>query len=533
LERRSAVGGKTLMAGYLRFNSGGLGSLGALCWEERPRQAPVLLGETPLTRLSHLSGVGDTLLVTFSPLRVRLDATAIWADMPLRKLNIPALGFVAKSDHWYPFDDTMTLIRSNAPILRNYSHVVLYGYSMGAYAALKFSAALGARKVIALSPQFSIDPQDTGQADARFAAHFNPAINDGMALERGDIGGEPYLFYDPSMPEDAMHASHIAGLAPCHRVVMPFAGHGTANFVAKSGASASFFAMIGRPETDLADMRRFIRIARLGSPEYLCRIGDRLAARGRIADAQRAVGHALAREQNNIHTQFRQLDLFLKAGQRDEAMQAFERLSARPSESAAHAVKICQAYEAAGEKHRAPARLREEISRWPHEPLLRIKLALLLFEQGQLEQARGLAFEAAKLKTKSWRVYKNLALLYQKIGETKRASEVTRLALNLSPDDAEARLFAVDIFLKLEDPTSAGESIDVLERRLSLSPVLQTKLWVLKRKLQDRNRRRLRDPDRRSVAEAVGTPTGGIDRARAARLRSLYLERHSRKRGTP
>ncbi len=102
------------------------------------------------------------------------------------------------------------------------------GFSMGGYGALLFANALRLRRVLLLSPQYSIMPAKAPyeMAYRDEAASLDPALdhleplNDGHRLQG-------IIAYDPRQaPQDRLHADHIRALHPdLQPVALPFGGH--------------------------------------------------------------------------------------------------------------------------------------------------------------------------------------------------------------------------------------------------------------------------------------------------------------------
>lgn len=146
-----------------------------------------------------LPGEGDTLVITFNEMWNHYKGQRFWAERPLIKAGLPAFGITSDGPHWYPLHETIRALREPVKAARNYKHVVLYGYSMGAYAALKYSWLFGDPTVLAFSPQFSINPNDVGPNDVRYNDFYNPAERV-IRIEPADINGGGYIFYDPTYP---------------------------------------------------------------------------------------------------------------------------------------------------------------------------------------------------------------------------------------------------------------------------------------------------------------------------------------------
>jgi pimeloyl-ACP methyl ester carboxylesterase len=157
----------------------------------------------------------DLLLVTFSHMDFPHQEGKFWCEAAVDKLGYAAVGIVCKSNCWYPVAEMRALAQSIRNVARDYKTVLLYGHSMGGYAAIKYSALLQSHRSIAVSPQFSIDPRDLCSAegallDARLVHLYQPALNAGMAIDGPDIGGSIYMVFDPREKLDAWNCARIA-----------------------------------------------------------------------------------------------------------------------------------------------------------------------------------------------------------------------------------------------------------------------------------------------------------------------------------
>jgi hypothetical protein len=214
-----------------------------------------LIVESDYTKVWFMPGEGDTLFVSFSPLNDKQEEPVIWGSPLFTKLNAPAIGFSSLGGDWYPWRDTVSLIPRISHIVARFSHIVVYGSSMGAYAAIKFSSLLNAGTVIALSPQWSITEADIGSFDDRFKTYVSPDLHDGMAIRSGDASGSVYVFVDPAHEADVQHIERISNVIACHIVPVRCVGHNTADFLANSGMSQPFFDAVHKREFDLRTAR--------------------------------------------------------------------------------------------------------------------------------------------------------------------------------------------------------------------------------------------------------------------------------------
>ena len=185
----------------------------------------VILFEDDEIRVLWRPGASVYALVTFGDLMTLANGTRFFADIPVSKLGITCVGFMAKRANWFPADSC----RAAAPFvlakLAPYQDRIVYGGSMGGYAALKFSALLQATHIIAYCPQWSLDRVECGGVNPGWRECFTPAMA-GMGIRADDVAGEAYIFYDPHYRFDAFHAQKIRQSYPSARsIAVPLVDH--------------------------------------------------------------------------------------------------------------------------------------------------------------------------------------------------------------------------------------------------------------------------------------------------------------------
>lgn len=186
---------------------------------------PQIVYDDARLRVIFNPGQSRHLLITFGDAEILADRENFAADAIVRKGNLAALGFMAKAANWYPAGSIAAACREIAPILKAFSTRLLYGSSMGGYAAIKYSRRLGATHVVAYSPQWSIDPLECGDNPSGFEGYFTSSMA-GMSIRPVDILGEIYVFFDPAVSADAFHARMIQRQRPAVRAYhVHHAGH--------------------------------------------------------------------------------------------------------------------------------------------------------------------------------------------------------------------------------------------------------------------------------------------------------------------
>ncbi len=178
-----------------------------------------------------------------------------------------------------------TALHQAAALGRGYRERGTYGSSMGGYAAIAFADMLGADRVIALSPQFSI----TDDTDLRWWTQSQAISGWPYRIEDGSCRRcEVQLIYDPLEPEDVYQIGCItAALASLRieHVQVPLSSHPTTHFLVQTGQIARFMEKVLNRETDLVAEYRWSRLRN-------CRAYLR-SLMGHAARNNRATLHAL------------------------------------------------------------------------------------------------------------------------------------------------------------------------------------------------------------------------------------------------
>jgi tetratricopeptide (TPR) repeat protein len=182
----------------------------------------MLIFEDEHIRVIHRPGATRWTLLTFNVIDFQVADLRFWADRFVEKAGLSAFGFVSRRPNWFPAASMRRAAEAIAPHLAEYPERVLYGHSQGGYAALKYSALLGAGTIISSCPQATIDPREVPD-DQRFHRFFRPELHAGMHIGAGvagaDVAGTAFILYDPFDGVDAMHVRRILPWVPQARLV--------------------------------------------------------------------------------------------------------------------------------------------------------------------------------------------------------------------------------------------------------------------------------------------------------------------------
>jgi glycosyltransferase involved in cell wall biosynthesis len=166
----------------------------------------------------------DKLAVTFQPYDYLGFEAKGFGENFFISLGYDVLCFKTTENDWYQTASIEDMTHLAEEYLQHYRLRVGYGSSMGGYGALYFAKALELNKVIAFSPQFSIEsssvPFELRWQENASSLSFNhtPMI--------GDDDVEVFMLYDPINTLDQKHVNLIRSQFPTGQdIKLPFTGH--------------------------------------------------------------------------------------------------------------------------------------------------------------------------------------------------------------------------------------------------------------------------------------------------------------------
>jgi hypothetical protein len=164
------------------------------------------------------------------------------------KYGLNALHIIPAGDDWYQYPDLDDCLAAVAA--RTAPGATVSGASMGAFAATTYADALGAAKVIAIAPQYTIE-RGAAPFEKRWA---NQAARITFRPDHAQVaqGCHHYIFYDNKTP-DGRHADLIAAAAAKATLVhVEGGGHTVAVVLAEAGCLSSLTRAIiaGEPSAE-------------------------------------------------------------------------------------------------------------------------------------------------------------------------------------------------------------------------------------------------------------------------------------------
>jgi hypothetical protein len=226
-------------------------------------QTEILYDDDDIRVLYH-PGFSAYALITFGDLLTEPDGTKFFADAPVKKLGLTCVSFLVKNANWYtPASVTAAMPAVNARI-GHFKERVIYGASMGGYGCIRHSAELGATTVIALCPQWSVDPAQTEGRNPGWPQLFSERLR-GHGILPQQIAGDVYIFADQLDIVDRFQTELLLRVRPTAKVInVPMVEHHVTPVFAGTKNLESLIALCRAG--DVPGLVRLSRAVRKDSP---------------------------------------------------------------------------------------------------------------------------------------------------------------------------------------------------------------------------------------------------------------------------
>lgn len=192
----------------------------------------------------------------------------------LRANGISAIHVLGRGNDWYQYDDIFDAMAIVRTATANATRRITYGSSMGGYAAIRLADAVAADGVLALSPQWSINP-----ARSRWENRWpqdSQRIRWIDAIDgRLQCRARPVLVYDPHVALDRQHVTRISAETPSMLVPVPYSGHPASTFLGEVSLLRPFLEAVLQDHFDPKAMTDAIRERRSTSSVYLGALAER------------------------------------------------------------------------------------------------------------------------------------------------------------------------------------------------------------------------------------------------------------------
>lgn len=172
----------------------------------------------------HQPGLSDFTLVTFASIGDRPKGNWFWGQATASKLGFDSIGIVAKANHRYP----RSIMENLVPALNAHAQPVRvgYGFSMGAYGALRNGRLLRLTHVLALSPvNYALTSAEIRKIV--WNGSFCPERNPGLLMSFQELAPISLQVVDPFFPLDWEQGQLFASAGGIRTIRTPFTQHFT------------------------------------------------------------------------------------------------------------------------------------------------------------------------------------------------------------------------------------------------------------------------------------------------------------------
>ena len=248
--------------------------------------------------LLRTGAAGGPLIVTFDFRKPgKSDFGAPSVSRQFEKAGFSQLSIKSRANDWFINDETPALEARLSELATEFGAVHMLGWSMGGYGAFRFARTMKAARIVAVSPQVSLDPA-VAPFEWRYGAEaegFDPAL--GAIPTPADAGPTGLILADPFIPADIAHARALVALFPRVRLLrLAGGGHPASRLLRESGKAWLIQKAAREDHADPRPLRRGHVAARRLSSGYWSRLAKAAAPR-RPALAATAQTHARLLEQ--------------------------------------------------------------------------------------------------------------------------------------------------------------------------------------------------------------------------------------------
>lgn len=250
----------------------------------------VLLASNAKCEALFHEGSSDHLVITFNDMTMLRNGINFWGESLAKSGDLNCMGIMTAASNWFPAEAVAELIPAIRPVVKEFrsrrpgGKLVLFGHSMGGYAAARFGALLEADVSIAFCPQYSIDPLITADHDARYRDFFHREEHCEHTITADHLARRTLVVYDPAHDQDRWNVEHIAALSDSvTRIPVFYTGHETIRIAASSIFMTAFFQHA--VNDDVLEMAKLLRQAKKQNDLFLARLGEMALHKGHLAAA--------------------------------------------------------------------------------------------------------------------------------------------------------------------------------------------------------------------------------------------------------
>lgn len=273
---------------------------------------------------------------------------------------------------------------------------------------MRFADAVSVDAVLALSPQWSINP-----SRARWENRWPQDSHRICWLDTIDgpvrCRAQPVLVYDPHMPLDLRHVRQIAAETPSLLVSVPYSGHPVSTLLGEVSLLRPLLDDLLQDRFDAKAMARAIRDRRSTSSVYLGSLAERQpGVRPRTALALARAAHA-ARPGGTLGM-LSLARVLTRTGNHCEAVKLHREIAVITERLPLYLIPFVDALWLANAKSEAIAIAEEVVDALPEVAHLRSWRSTMLWKHGERSAAIGQQRRAVALSPKNYRYQRKLYL---------------------------------------------------------------------------------------------------------------------------
>ena len=174
---------------------------------------------------------------------------------------------------------------------------------------------------------------------------------------------------------------------------------------------------------------------------------------------------------------------FEKQGQTDQAIAAYQDALERDPYFNPARINLAYLYNSIGDNDRAEDLLRTVIDQEPRFGEAYYSLALLLAEENRMSDAITYFEQASKILTDNGRIFYNLAIAHQTVGNPQQAEGAYKRAIELEEGNGDFRYGLVTLYMQQDQYEQALREAEELNRRVPNSPQIEQLLQTISQRM--------------------------------------------------
>jgi len=320
--------------------------------------------------------------------------------------GISAVHVLGRGNDWYQYDDIFDAMATVRTATAGARRRITYGSSMGGYAAIRLADAVAATGVLALSPQWSINPKrsrwENRWPQDSHRIRWIDAIDGNLRCR-----ARPVLVYNPHIALDLQHVARISAETLSILVPVPYSRHPVSTFLGEVSLLRPLLEAVLHDRCDPKAIKDEIRARRSTSSVYLGALAERQpTVRPRMALSLARAAHA-ARPDNPLGM-LSLARILTRTGNHAEAVTLHRAISVRTERLPLYLIPFADDLWLADARSEAIVIAEEVVNALPETAYLRTWYAAMLWKHGVRSAAIDHQKSAVSLAPKNRRYRRRL-----------------------------------------------------------------------------------------------------------------------------